>query len=305
MNSAEVDAIARDQWGKVYQGNGWDHEQLVDKFVERYKEHILHQDQFEIHDVDPDRLMKKCMSTNNSAAGMDQWGPAEFKLLSRESFVWLAKLLDAVEGGAKWPDQLKWAKAAFLAKDANDCNNPLASRVLMIMPTLYRKWAAMRLEDLEDIGWNATWQHGAMVAGVRERGADDGWWHSALLTEQDHVNGTPYTGGAADIYKCFDQINRPLLYSILERAGIPARVLVAYKAFQEDVEIRNSLAGGLGESYKRRCGIPQGCPFSMLYVAILMRPWILQMEALGLHQESWQTTYLFTQEDTIMAIDSR
>ena len=37
--------------------------------------------------------------------------------------------------------------------------------------------------------------------------------------------------------------------------------------------------GGLGTPYTRRCGIPQGCPFSMMFVALLMRPWIIMMRA--------------------------
>ena len=31
------------------------------------------------------------------------------------------------------------------------------------------------------------------------------------------------TGGAADIFKCFDQLSRPLIYAILEKAGMPEK----------------------------------------------------------------------------------
>ena len=91
----------------------------------------------------------------------------------------------------------------------------------MIMPTLYRKWAATRLDDLEKIGWNQSWQVEEMTAGVKRRGADDGWWYTALRIEQDQINGTPYTGGAADIFKCFDQINRANVYAMARAAGMP------------------------------------------------------------------------------------
>ena len=43
----------------------------------------------------------------------------------------------------------------------------------------------------------------------------------------------------------------------------------------------NSFAGALGQPHRRQCGIPQGCPLSMAFVALLTRPWILQMEAIG------------------------
>ena len=33
----------------------------------------------------------------------------------------------------------------------------------------------------------------------------------------------------------------------------------------------------MGKLYVRLCGISQGCPFSMTMVALIMRPWIIQM----------------------------
>ena len=33
----------------------------------------------------------------------------------------------------------------------------------------------------------------------------------------------------------------------------------------------------MGTPYVRLCGIPQGCPFSMTFVALKMRPWIINM----------------------------
>ena len=35
------------------------------------------------------------------------------------------------------------------------------------------------------------------------------------------------------MWKCFDQINRPLLYAIAAKAGMPERVLGTYRRFQE------------------------------------------------------------------------
>ena len=55
----------------------------------------------------------------------------------------------------------------------------------------------------------------------------------------------------------------------------------AYRAFLEEVQVHNSVAGGLGRGYKKPCSIPQGCPLSMAITALLMRPWILKMQELG------------------------
>ena len=43
----------------------------------------------------------------------------------------------------------------------------------------------------------------------------------------------------------------------------------------------NTVAGGLGEAYTKPTSIPQGDPFSMMIVAILLRAWIMQMKSIG------------------------
>ena len=61
------------------------------------------------------------------------------------------------------------------------------------------------------------------------------------------------------------------MYKLLEVSGIPKPVLNAYKSYLENLLVYNCLAGGMGEPFRRLCGIPQGCPFSMAAVALLMR----------------------------------
>jgi hypothetical protein len=58
------------------------------------------------------------------------------------------------------------------------------------------------------------------------------------------MHGIQYSGGAADIYKCFDQVERQIVYKLLEEAGIPKGILTAYRNFQEVLQVRNTVAGG-------------------------------------------------------------
>ena len=58
---------------------------------------------------------------------------------------------------------------------------------------------------------------------------------------------------------------------------MPQPVLTAYQNYLDNLYVYNCLAGGIGRPSLRRCGIPQGCPFSMAMVALIMRPWILTM----------------------------
>ena len=109
-----------------------------------------------------------------------------------------------------------------------------------------------------------------MNAGANSNGAEDAWWNTALRHELLRLQGIDYTGGSADIFKCFDQVDRQLLYKMLQKAGFPTRILNAYKQFIEHHMTYNAVASGLGTGHKRENGIPQGCPLSMMLIAFLL-----------------------------------
>ena len=116
-----------------------------------------------------------------------------------------------------------------------------------------------------------------MFAGVPGMGAVDAW-HQALTTiEELKLEGKAYCGGVADIAKFFDQIRRRLVYQLAAAAGIPPPILTACQAYIDNLCVYNALAGGVGTQHKRLCGLPQGCPFPMVMVALIVRPWIILM----------------------------
>ena len=90
-----------------------------------------------------------------------------------------------------------------------------------------------------------------------------------------------FKGGSADIYKCFDQVIRPLLLELLKLSGCPSRVVEPYMRYLEGMIVYNSVAGTLGEPHKRKCSIPQGCPLSMTMIAFMLRPWIGVIKEIG------------------------
>ena len=95
--------------------------------------------------------------------------------------------------------------------------------------------------------WINQWALPQMYAGVEGRGADDAAYETGVVTELCKVSDQSYTGGSADIYKCFDQVQRPLIYKLLEQAGMPAGILSAYKRYMDQVLVHNAVAGGLGK----------------------------------------------------------
>lgn len=133
----------------------------------------------------------------------------------------------------------------------------------------------MQLKCLD--GWVSTWALPQMFAGVAQQGAADATYQVLPEVEKMTLEGVPYCGGAAEIYKFFDQILRSLVYMILRLAGMPTCILEAYKRFLEELVTYNILAGGLGHRQKRVCGLPQGRPLSLMVVALLMRAWLVMM----------------------------
>ena len=133
----------------------------------------------------------------------------------------------------------------------------------------------MRLKDLAP--WIDTWADPNIYAGVPGQGETDAWYNLLLELELTDLQGMPYCGGTADIQKFFDQIQRTILYKAAELAGMPKQVLRAYSKFAEGLKAHNSIDGCIGIARTRKCSIPQGCPLSMMFVGLHMRPWLQQI----------------------------
>ena len=68
--------------------------------------------------------------------------------------------------------------------------------------------------------WIQTWTTPGVFAGVEGQGVADAAYETAISMELRTLRGDDCTGGATDIFKCFDQIVRPLVYKIMEEAGM-------------------------------------------------------------------------------------
>ena len=110
--------------------------------------------------------------------------------------------------------------------------SPTGYRGLAILSKLYRLWATIRLEHVQE--WVGSWATKDLFAGTCEPvGAEDGWYLMALLLEEARVQGIPLTGGSADLWKCFDQIQIAFLCQLLRLAGYPTGPLTAYSNFHQ------------------------------------------------------------------------
>eukprot|EP00973_Karenia_brevis_P072414 10057769-Karenia_brevis.AAC.1 len=68
----------------------------------------------------------------------------------------------------------------------------MAYRILKITSTLYRLWAAVRMQNIAR--WIDTWKDEAMFAGVTGVGAEEAFYTAALERELMRLSGMGVSG---------------------------------------------------------------------------------------------------------------
>ena len=84
----------------------------------------------------------------------------------------------------------------------------------------------------------------------------------------------------AVVIKSCDTVDRSILDCTSSRLGLPGWFRRTYFAYHSQVRLRFKLAAGLGESWCRHGGIPQGCPLSMVFIVALYVPCCRYLESL-------------------------
>ena len=233
----KVDQILRRAWGAIYAGNIRCAVSVIRKFTAKYDRYLHKAGESHVGDLTGPQLMAEIEAASNSAAGLDGWRSTELSIISGLAAQLLADLLNAIEqDGAPWPDSTLQVRAAFLGK-GGDGSNPLDYRVLSIMSVIYRRWASLRHKSLK--GWVATWAMSEHYAGTGPNGAEDAWYHTGMVVETARLKNQDITGGAADVWKCSDQVLRELLFVLLKLGGFPSRILAAYKNFHDNCHFYN------------------------------------------------------------------
>ena len=107
-------------------------------------------------------------------------------------------------------------------------------------------------------------------------------WYSTALDMEESLSGALDSEVhifVADVVKSFDTVDRGILDYILSRLGLPGWFQHVYFEYHAKVRLRFKLACGLGQSWTRDGGIPQGCPLSMVFIVALFLPWCRYLEA--------------------------
>ena len=124
-------------------------------------------------------------------------------------------------------------------------------------------------------GWFRSWVPDSVFSAGGGRSSVEVWYTTALDIEEVLSGGVDFDIhlSVVDVIKSFDIVDRSILDRVLSSLGLPAWFRHAYFEYHSHVWLRFKLAAGLGKSWTRDGGIPQGCPSSMMFVVALYLPW--------------------------------
>ena len=213
-----------------------------------------------------------------TAGSLDGWRWKELKVLPVSWYDELARVLAKVEDFCIWPDGLLDAYTAMISKTDGDAT-PLGQRPLSVLPIVYRVWASSGMSQLD--GWFWFWVPDSVFSAGGGRGSVEAWFSSALDIEEvlSGATDTHVHLFVADVIKSFDTVDRGILDRVLSSLGLPGWFRHAYLEYHAHVRLRFKLASGLGQSWTRDGGIPQGCPLSMMFIVALYLPWCRYLSA--------------------------
>ena len=84
-------------YGAIYKGNTKDPTRTAEKYMETYDKFIYKAKKADIEDLAGRDLRITLNDTKETAAGLDQWKPAELKMLSDGALDRLAQMLNTIE----------------------------------------------------------------------------------------------------------------------------------------------------------------------------------------------------------------
>jgi hypothetical protein len=217
-----------------------------------------------------DDVMALIAQLKPSSPGADAWRIEELQVLGRRSISYLVKFYELVENVGKWPQNLLEVPVASLQKNSGD--SPLDIRPISLTSHMYRLWAKLRWQQLQD--WHLSWCPDELKGGIAGRETVDAYYQVALEIEHANFTNSPLFGILFDYQKCFDNVAWSIERGILRDLGLPMPILNSMMAFNENINRRFKLGSSVGPKFGNTNSICQGCPLAILRINSLITTWV-------------------------------
>ena len=177
----------------------------------------------------------------------------------------LLHIIRQVESGKPWPSQMMVGLVSALAK------TPSAQRVqqykpITVLTLCYRIWASIRAKQCLRLLTQIV--PFSLMGNIPKRSPKMMWFHIQACIEMAHHNKEAIAGSVIDIVKCFNLLPRFPLMQVAKHIGIPQCVLGPWQQALNQVHRKFSVRGGVSKGLDSTTGYPEGCPLSVVAMAI-------------------------------------
>ena len=200
-----------------------------------------------------------------TAKGPDGVSREDLLLLPPDLTQHILCIIKQVENGKPWPSQMMIGLVSALAK------SPTAQRVhqyrpITVLTLCYRVWASIRAKQCLKL--LAEIVPFSLMGNIPKRSPKMMWFHIQACIEMAHHNRQEIAGSVIDIVKCFNLLPRFPLMQVAEHIGLPSCVIVPWKKALSQIHRKFSLRGGVSPGLESTTGYPEGCPLSVVAMAI-------------------------------------
>ncbi len=200
-----------------------------------------------------------------AATGPDGISKQDLAHLPDDLLDQLLVVLQHTEQTGEWPTQMLVGIVAALAK------HPGAAKVteyrpITVLSMCYRVWATIRAKQcLRAIAQIAPHSIQGNLPG---RSPKQVWYHLQAVIEHSQTHQMPLSGMILDIVKCFNMLPREPLLEIGIGIGLPDEVIRPWTSALVGLQRRFQIRGNTGEPIQSTSGFPEGCPLSVVAMAL-------------------------------------
>ena len=209
----------------------------------------------------------------SSATGPDGVSRADLIVLPHSARIELCNMIDHVEQGGLWPQQLVQGFVNSLHKGRGVGVD--AYRPIVVYPLILRTWSTLRARDAL---WSLKeWLPPSVRGGIPGGQAKAIWFHISQLLEAAYAQDESLVGLAVDIQRAFNALPRWPIWYLLALMDFPYPVAHAWSAFLGQQERRFKVRRTVSSGHRSVTGYPEGCAlsvFAMSLVDMMLDAWL-------------------------------
>ena len=173
----------------------------------------------------------------------------------------LVELINQVECGKPWPDQLMVGLISSLEKK-EEAQTAAEYRPICVLSLVYRTWASFRARQL--LAWLIQCTPASLIGSRPRKEAADVWFNIASAVEDGHYENLSVSGVSLDIQKCFNMLPRLPVFAIAKHLKLPDRVCVPWFRALMGLQRRFVVRGLTSPALISSSGFPEGDPLSVV-----------------------------------------